>query len=62
MLLLPSGLNGIDDDPEKGVVKVVMTGSASDKPLLRFLRLTRLSTMLSFIHSYKKNNQSGVKV
>jgi len=52
MLLLPSGLNGIDDDPEKGVVKVVMTGSASDKPLLRFLRLTRLSTMLSFIHSY----------
>ena len=24
-----------DDDPEKGVVKVVMTGSASDKPLLQ---------------------------
>jgi type I restriction enzyme R subunit len=24
-----------DDDPEKGVIKVVMTGSASDKPLLR---------------------------
>jgi len=24
-----------DDDPEKGVVKVIMTGSASDKPLLR---------------------------
>lgn len=24
-----------DDDPEKGVVKVVMTGSASDRPLLR---------------------------
>jgi type I restriction enzyme, R subunit len=24
-----------DEDPEKGVVKVVMTGSASDKPLLR---------------------------
>lgn len=24
-----------DEDPEKGVIKVVMTGSASDKPLLR---------------------------
>lgn len=24
-----------DDDPEKGVIKIVMTGSASDKPLLR---------------------------
>ncbi|WP_332876173.1 type I restriction endonuclease subunit R [Massilia sp. S19_KUP03_FR1] len=24
-----------DDDPEKGVIKVVMTGSASDKPLLQ---------------------------
>ena len=24
-----------DDDPEKGIIKVVMTGSASDKPLLR---------------------------
>lgn len=24
-----------DDDPEKGTIKVVMTGSASDKPLLR---------------------------
>ncbi|WP_425254796.1 type I restriction endonuclease subunit R [Janthinobacterium sp. NFX145] len=24
-----------DDDPEKGVIKVVMTGSSSDKPLLR---------------------------
>ncbi len=24
-----------DDDPEKGAIKVVMTGSASDKPLLR---------------------------
>jgi len=24
-----------DEDPEKGVVKIVMTGSASDKPLLR---------------------------
>ena len=24
-----------EDDPEKGVIKVVMTGSASDKPLLR---------------------------
>jgi type I restriction enzyme R subunit len=24
-----------DDDPEKGMIKVVMTGSASDKPLLR---------------------------
>lgn len=24
-----------DDDPEQGVIKVVMTGSASDKPLLR---------------------------
>ena len=24
-----------DDDPEKGVIKVVMTGSVSDKPLLR---------------------------
>ncbi|MDP2179985.1 type I restriction endonuclease subunit R [Methylicorpusculum sp.] len=27
--------NWHDDDPEKGVIKVVMTGSASDKPLLR---------------------------
>jgi type I restriction enzyme, R subunit len=24
-----------DDDPEKGVIKILMTGSASDKPLLR---------------------------
>jgi len=24
-----------DDDPERGAIKIVMTGSASDKPLLR---------------------------
>jgi type I restriction enzyme, R subunit len=27
--------NWHDDDPEKGAIKIVMTGSASDKPLLR---------------------------
>jgi type I restriction enzyme R subunit len=27
--------NWHDDDPEKGTIKIVMTGSASDKPLLR---------------------------